>query len=289
MAQKSIHIISQTGSDFPFDEAQRLGVELIPDIVRFGEIEYKDRVELDCAEFYKKLSAMQELPTSSHPSLGTFMQSFKRAAESGASAIICILVTSRMSGSCSTALTAVNALKQGGFDVPVYVYDSEQCSHGTSQLIRLAAEMAAEGLDAASIIKRLDDFKPRSGFYFMLDSLKNARKGGRVGAIKALTADMLGIKPMLCFEKGMCVDFAIARSFSEGIKRITDIVKREADFRRPVTIFHAGAPEKAELICSHILAFEPGAIIRMEYVGPVIGIYAGPGASGLAFTKRTGL
>ena len=54
----------------------------------------------------------------------------------------------------------------------------------------------------------------------------------------------------------------------------------------PVTVFHGAAPEKAEILRDMILQQAPETEVRMEMVGPVIGIYAGCGCAGIAFMKR---
>lgn len=285
---KQVKIITQTGSDFPLREAESLEISMIPDIVRFGTKEFQDRIELPGEVFYSKMEASSELPTSSHPSVGTFVKAFEAAKSLGYKEIICITVTSKMSGSHSTAVAAANMFSRRSSETKVCVYDSEQCSHGMSVLVRLAGELAEQGKSAEEIISELDSLKPRVGFYFMLNSLKNARKGGRVGAIKSLTADALGIKPLLRFENGQCIDFSIAASIASGAAAIAKLFAKEADLTKPLTLFHAGAPEKAEILKKEILKLAPDVQISTAYVGPVIGIYAGSGAVGIAFTKETG-
>lgn len=283
---KIVKIITQTGSDISFDVAQTLDISLIPDIVRFGSDEYKVGLELSPEEFYSRMDAESELPTSSHPALGAFKKAFEDAANQGYKEIICFTVTSRMSGSYSTVVAAEKMFRRKFPDVKVIPYDSDQCSHGMAILVRKAAELAGEGKTADEIISAIDAYKSRVGFYFMLDSLKNAKKGGRVGTIKALTADLLGIKPLLKFENGQCTDFAKATSSASGMAAIAQLLAKEADLTQPVTVFHAGSPEKAKLMTDEILKVAGDAIIRTEYVGSVIGIYAGTGAVGIAFTKE---
>ncbi len=177
-------------------------------------------------------------------------------------------------------------MKRQGLKVPVYVYDTQQCSHGMAQMVRAAAKMAEEGDSALQIMEKLSDLQGRMGVYFVLESLKNARKGGRVGAIKAIAADALGIKPLLLFADGLVSDYAIARGMADGMERVASRFFSEGTQEETVTVFHAAAPERAEEMKKIILREVPGAVIRIESVGPVIGIYTGSGCVGIAFTKK---
>lgn len=285
MESRRVRLITHTGCDMPLEEAKALNIGMIPDKVIFGETEYRNMTEITAEDFYKKMEEARELPTSSGPSVGDFVRAFREAAED-ADEILCLMITSRMSGCYSTAVAAAGTVKRQGLSVPVYVYDTQQCSHGMAQMVRAAANMAENGDSASQIIEKLTDLQSRMGVYFVLESLKNARKGGRVGAIKALAADALGIKPLLLFADGLVSDYAVARGMADGMERVVSRFFMEGTLDKTVTVFHAAAPERAEEMKKIILREVPGASIRIESVGPVIGIYTGSGCVGIAFTKK---
>lgn len=284
--KKKVIIVTQTGSDLPLDEAASLGILIIPDIVRFGTVEFEDRVNLSAVDFYSRMAESSELPTSSHSSVGAYVKAYRQAKEMGAEEIICMTVTSRMSGSYDTALAAAKTFGRRNTEISVTVYDSEQCSHGMALQLRRAARLVSEGLDSAAIIEELDRFKENIGFCFMLDSLKNARKGGRVGAIKALAADTMGIKPLLHFSHGVCEDYGIAVDSRSGMRKLAERFAGEVDPEYTATLFHAGSPEKAGMLRAEIDKLGVRVKITEAYVGPVIGIYCGEGAVGLAYIKK---
>lgn len=282
--QLKIKVITHTGSDMPLEEAKRLSIDMVADIVMFGDDVYRNMVDIHAEEFYKKLDQMEKLPTSSQPSPGDFIEAFRKAAD-GADEILCLMITSKMSGCYTSAIVAKQILEKEGFPVPIYVYDTKQCSHGMAQMVRAAADMANKGYTSGEIINELDLLQSKMGVYLVLESLKNARKGGRVGAIKMLAADLLGIKPLLVFSDGLVKDIGIARSFQDGIDKVLDKLYEEGDFSLPITVFHAAAPERAENVAKQILEKHEEAQIRIEFVGPVIGIYTGTGCCGISFTK----
>lgn len=285
METGKIRLITHTGCDMPLEEAERLHINMVPDKVIFGDTEYRNMTEITADEFYRKMEAAKELPTSSGPSVGDFVRAFREAARD-ADEILCLIITSKMSGCYSTAVAATGTLKRQGLEVPIYIYDTQQCSHGMAQMVRAAAKMAQNGDSALQVMEKLTDLQSKMGVYFVLESLKNARKGGRVGAIKALTADALGIKPLLLFADGVVRDYAVARGMADGMKRVASRFGAEGTLEETITIFHAAAPERAEEMKNLILKEVPEAVIRIESVGPVIGIYTGSGCVGIAFTKK---
>ena len=266
-------------------EAEELGIEMIPDKVIFEDQEYRNMVDITADEFYEKLQAADTLPTSSQPSMADYVRAFRRAAEEGEE-VLCLMITSQMSGCFAAARAAADLVKRQGLEVPLYVYDTQQCSHGMAEMVRAAHEMAGNGMNAAEIMDRLTGLQHRIGVYFVLESLENARKGGRVGAITARTVSMLGIRPLLRFSDGLVREFGISRNFPAGMKKITEQFIRNGDYDKPVTVFHAAAPRRAQELKKQILESVPQTEIRIEPVGPVIGIYTGTGCVGISFTKK---
>ncbi len=284
-SHKKVALVTHTGGDMPLEEAAELKITVIPDKVLFGEEEYRNMTEISAEVFYDKMEAAETLPTSSQPSMGDFVKAYRKAAED-AEEVLCLMITSKMSGCYAAAVSAAQLVKRQGLTVPVYVYDTQQCSHGMAQMVRAAAELADAGYMSYEIMEKLTELQPRMGVYVVLNSLENARKGGRVGAVTAMAAEALGIKPVLVFRNGLVRDYALARNYESGLKKAAEVFLKEADRTMPVTVFHGAAPVQAERLREMILQEVPDAQVRMETVGPVIGIYAGSGCAGLAFTKK---
>ena len=279
-----VKIITHSGSDLPADLAEKYDIEVIPDIVIFGETEYRGGRDITSEEFYKKLDESLRLPTSSHPSIGDFYDCFEKFGDYDE--IVCITVTGKMSGTYTTARIAADSAVDEGKAKKVTVFDSEQVSYGMIFMLIKAGQMAKEGHTADEIIREMEGMKSRIGVYFVLGSLKNARKGGRVGAIRALAADTLGVKPLLMFDKGLVSDLAIARNFKQGLDLVANKYKALGDEGCEVYIFHSENSDGAHSLEERIEKINPAALCRTGYVGPVIGIYTGIGCVGCAFLKK---
>ncbi len=280
-----VHILTNSVSDISPAFARELGVTLIPDTIAFGPgRQYLNNVDIGPPALYRELANAPKLPTTAHPNIAQFTEAFTAAAP-GASELLCISLTSKMSGSCNTAGTAKKLLQEQGFALPITVYDSLQVSFGQAVLVSEAAQMAKQGATAAEIVARLDELREHVGVYFVMPSLANARKGGRVGAIRVLAADLLKVKPILMFRDGLVRDVGIVRGMDAGIDRVVEHYRTGARYGQEVFLFHADREEKAKEVAARIQAIDPAAHIRIEWVGAVIGIYTGAGCIGVAFRE----
>ncbi|MEG0803317.1 MAG: DegV family protein [Pygmaiobacter sp.] len=276
-----VAIFTNSVSDLSPELAQEFNIFLVPDIILFGEDQFMNNIDISPPELYKKLAINAELPTTSHPNVAIYIDCFKRAA--ACEDIICINLTSKMSGSYNTANIAKQMLAEEGFAPHIHVYDSLQVSFGLASMVIEAAKMAQTGYSAVDILARLDELRDRIGVYFVMESLQNAKKGGRVGAIRVLAADLLGVKPILMFRDGLVRDVGIVHGFSDALSRVLQYYKDRARFGGEVFVFHSNRLDIATEVADRLRAIDPDIKIRIEWVGAVIGIYTGEGCVGIAF------
>ncbi len=282
--KKRTCIVAQTGCDILMEEAEREGIFLIPDMVTHKEREYYSQVDIDSAELYRILRTTDKLPTSAHSGPAVFIDVFKKAQEYDE--IICIVLTSKMSGSINGAVLAARLAKEEGFSVPIHVYDSLSASHGMGIIVREANRLANQGLTAHEIMERLDTFRSRVCVYFMFESLKCAWQGGRVSALGPLFTDKLGVRPLFSFPEGMIRPLGILRNARDGMRALVRRYEKEADRTQAAYIFHGDDLHRAHRVEEMIRAFAPEAALCTGIIGPPIGLHSGPSAVGIAFVKQ---
>lgn len=282
---RQVRVFTNSVSDISPEWAETEGITLIPDVIAFGTQEqYLNNVDINPVQLYQKLETAEKLPTTSHPNLAQYMEAFSSVGED--EEILCICLTSRMSGSYNTACTAAKMLAEQGMKQRITIVDSMQVSYGLAILAVEAARMAARGASTDEICRTLEDKKKHVGVYFVMESLQNARKGGRVGAIRVLAADLLNVKPLLMFRDGLVRDIAIVRGFDTALEKVIQRCCRDAKRGSEICVFHANRPELAEYVKKRILENDPQAQVRIEWVGAVIGIYTGAGCVGTAFFEE---
>lgn len=64
----TVKIVTDSVADLPADVVKELGITVIPLLVRFGEMVYRDGIDLTAEQFYDKLKQSNILPGTSVPS-----------------------------------------------------------------------------------------------------------------------------------------------------------------------------------------------------------------------------
>src|SRR5215469_8810599 len=141
----AVRMVTDSTVDISPEQAEALGITVVPLTVFFGDEAYLDGVELDSASFYRKLKESKELPRTSQPSPAAFQEAFQRLIDEGAEAILSIHLSSKRSGTYQSACTARDSLPEGTQKVPIEVIDSLSISIGMNYAIEQAASQAREG------------------------------------------------------------------------------------------------------------------------------------------------
>ncbi len=280
-----IKIIVDSASDVEQDEADELGISLIPMKVRFGDEEYSDGINLTHKEFFEKLIESAELPQTSQINEYSWEEKFKELTADG-SEVIAITVSSRLSGTYSSAVKA--AKKFGG---KIYVIDSMEACIGERILLQYAIRLVKEGRSATEIFKELNEKKSKIQLLAVLDTLKYLRKGGRISSVAAIAGEMLSIKPVVSVVKGevKLVGKAIGSKKSNNL--LNQLVDRcgGIDFDMPYVLGYSGLSDdylQKYLKDSERLWKGKAEFIPFYMIGSTIGTHVGPNAIAVAFFAK---
>jgi DegV family protein with EDD domain len=276
----AVRVVTDSACDLPDDLIERLGIEVVPLTIRFGHEELVDRKELSTDEFWRRLEASQVLPETSAPSAGAFEETFRRLAGDGATGIVCINLSSKLSATMQAAQVAAQAVQD---TCPVAVIDSLLVSMGLGNLCITAAERAAGGDSLDSIVANVTDRRNRTKLFGTLDTLEYLKKGGRVGNARALLGSMLAIKPVVEVRDGQVEEAGKVRTRSKALRLLVDRVK-EGPFEN-LAMLEGNAPDAEELL-TLLEPLSPRDEIIVGKIGPVIGTHAGPGVIGVTFQTR---
>jgi DegV family protein with EDD domain len=279
----SIAIVTDSTADIPAEVRERLGIEMVPLRVHFGEDTYLDNVTLQPADFYTKLQASQALPKTSQPSPADFYEVFKRHADEGRQ-VLSFHLSSALSGTYQSAVLAQSMLEGEG---DVTVVDSKSASYGYGMLAVEAAELARQGASKEEILERVARLKRETKLYFLVDTLEYLHKGGRIGRASAMFGSLLNIKPILTIDdEGYVTALDKARGQKRAFARIVEML--DADFADvPADMSVVVTPGRTEMAEELIGILKERFRIRRfnrSEIGPVIGTHAGPGTVGVFFT-----
>ncbi|AKL74600.1 EDD domain protein, DegV family [Actinobacteria bacterium IMCC26256] len=275
----TVRIVTDSACDLPEEVERSLNIEIVPLTVRFGDQEYVDRGELGVAEFWERIGKSKQIPTTAAPAPGAFEEAYRKVIAEGATGIVVICLTSKLSATMSSAELAARSIT----DVPIEVVDSKSASVGEGLAAIAAARHAASGADTATVAEAARSLADRTRILGALDTLEYLRKGGRVGAAKALFGELLSVKPCISIRDGEVAEAGKVRTHS---KAVAWLLEEFSKIKNPeyVMVFHSMAPDAEEFL-AQVRAIAPDMEIETGIMGPIVGTHIGPRALGMGWVE----
>lgn len=187
-------VVTDSVADIPDSALEQLDIHVVPLRVHFGEHSYLDKVSLSPEAFVDELVRNPLHPTTSQPPAGDFRRQFEFLS-SHFEGVVSVNVTTKVSGTYNAALTAAERASPAAGRIRVV--DSLNASIGQGLLVMYAAECAARGLDAASVVAMTNTMISRTRSFALVGSLAYAVRGGRLKPVVKSIADALRLTPVL--------------------------------------------------------------------------------------------
>jgi DegV family protein with EDD domain len=285
--RRPVAIVTDSSADLADPVLDRHHIALVPLQVVFGDETFRDRVELKPEEFYRRLRAARDLPTTSQPAPAEFVRVL-RDARSEADEVVAVLLASALSGTFASAQAAVRAAGISG----VHLVDSRSASLGLGMLALRGAELAESGWPASAIATELERLRGQAGMLLTVDTYENLLRSGRVSRGKAWIAGMLDVRPILSLDAaGRVVPVDRVRGRVNLVPRVLGLLERRLTPRPKVVRFgvvHAEAPEVAERVRTALVAAYRPRDCFVTLATGVLGTHVGPGAWAVFYQVEDG-
>jgi DegV family protein with EDD domain len=281
----AVAIVTDSTSDLDPVEAARAGIVVVPLFVVFGDRSYRDYIDLSREEFYRMLQTQPVLPTTSQPTSAMFESAFAPAAQAGDD-ILCITISSQLSGTLNAAAAAAGSFAQ----TRIVAYDSQSVAGGLGMMVLYARELADAGATIDDIVAALDRWRGSQRLYALIADLSHLQRTGRIGRARAALGTLMKVVPVLALKDGAIVAEAQVRTFARARETALDLMMQAVSNpeKARFAIVHVGAPELAESVVAQLRdrlgGVEPARLDVWE-AGPVIATHGGPGALGLCVAQ----
>lgn len=273
----SIAIVTDSTADLTPAQTAALGVTVVPLNVHFGQESWRDRVDLSADEFLAKLATSSKLPTTSQPSVGAFETVFRDLATTH-DAIICVVLSSRFSGTYQSATLAAEAVSGV---VDVRLVDSLHVSASLGMQVMRAVELVRLGHPVENVVRVLESEVDLYQVAFFVETLDHLRRGGRIGKAAQVLGTALKLKPLLRIEEGQIVPFERTRTRARAIDALVEFALECGDLQSAAVLYNT-TPEDAEELARNIATTTKLASVPTVQVAPVISAHVGPGILGVA-------
>lgn len=275
-----ITIVADTTSSIPVPVAEELGIPYIPQIIIFGEESFRDDHELDSENFIRRLRASATLPKTAAPPPALYNPIFEKNASDG-NTVIVLAPSSEVSGTFRSAQVA--AADFPGRDIRII--DTRIVGSGLGSIVFQAHRWAQQGLEADTIIARVEDMSRRHRVLFILDTLEYLHKGGRIGGAKMLVGSLLQVKPILQMLNGRIEPFESQRTKKKAVARIKDLVTAQCPHNNDahLTIMHGDAVAEAAELAADLKQSLGVSEIKIYDLPPAVLVHSGPGVLAVSY------
>ncbi|MDO9545479.1 MAG: DegV family protein [Pelolinea sp.] len=275
-----IALVTDSTCDIPQGWRKKHEITVLPLTIVFGEEQLLDGVDISAVAFYERLGTDPHHPTTSQPTPNDFTTIFKKVMDAGAEEILCITISSAMSG---TMASAVNAAAD--FPIPVHVMDSRNNSMGLGWQMIAAARAREAGGGMKEMLAAAEQIRDRIVYYISLDTIEYLSKGGRIGDAVKWVDSVLQIKPLITVKRdtGTVGIGMPSRSRKIGLQNLYKTFFKQLDTTKPmhITVLHNNVLVDAEEMAARIKAEYDPAELFIEIVNPILGVHTGPGAVAL--------
>ncbi|WP_180955191.1 DegV family protein [Peribacillus deserti] len=282
MKKARVAWITDTTSSLSREFIDRHNIYVVPLNVLINQESYKERIDITDKEFYERMAAEEGVFQSSQPSVGDFVDLYKKL-KSEYDFGIAIHASSKLTGTYQTSLLAAELA-----EFKIFAIDSLTGSFPLSFLIKKGIELLESGVNEEELVRTLEDYREYTTLYLVPSNLKQLHKSGRVSGTQKMLADLFKIKPILSIENGEAKIKEKVRTEKRALSWL--LTQLEEDKKKFIinkaAIVHANNEEQALKLQKLIAETLPELDTELLMLIPVAGVHTGAGTIGLSWVSE---
>lgn len=257
-------------------------IDVIPLNVLVDGISYRDGIDISFNEVMERYNDGSSVSTS-QPSPVLYIKSFIKAREEGYTDILCMTISSTLSGTIQAATLASNEVE----GINIHIYDTYTTSIGAEMLTLIAIDEYNKGSSVEEIIKKLDANRKNGGILMSMENLNSLKKSGRISKIKATIGNLLRVKPIIEYFSGKVTINSKLRTENQVGEWIVNTMKeifKNVTSKIHLFVAYVQTIERLNNVLEKIkIAFPHLHITIRDGITPVIAVNLGYGGLGIAW------
>lgn len=244
-------ILVDSCTDLPAKIKEDSRISVIPLTLMVDDKVFVDNDEFNQSTFLKTMKASPNSPKSACPSPEDYMKEFSKEGDN-----FVVTLSSELSGSYNSAELAKRLHLEDNPKKNIAVFDSRSASVGQTLITMKIKEFISEGYKFDEIVKKINDFRSGMNTKFVLESLDNLRKNGRLSHLQAIVASVLNIKPVMgATPEGTITKLEQARGITKALVSMAKLIEKDVlkPKERILGISHCNCLERAQFIKEEIL------------------------------------
>lgn len=238
-------ILADSCCDLNEELKKKLKISLVPFKIDVDDKSFIDDENLDTNKLIEAMKASPNPIKTSCPSPGDYLERYRDADVDN---IYVITISKNLSGSYNSAVLAKNILEKDEPHKRVHVFDSKSASVGETLVALKIHELIEEKFSHSEIVEKVEKYIKEMKTFFILESLVNLIKNGRISKTKGLIANVLNLKPIMGSDGDGNIELVESvRGTKKAFKRLVELIgeKGEKLEEKVLAISHANALEKA--------------------------------------------
>lgn len=279
-----VHISADSTVDLSPELVERFGITVLPMLVTLDGDTRLDGIEVVPQDLFAYTQKTGQLAKTAAQSSAYYIDRFRELTQDGG-AVIHFTISASMSSAYNFACLAAEEFEN------VYVVDSMNLSTGIALLVLKAAEMAADGADAETIVNTVNGLRTKVDASFVVDTLEFLHKGGRCSTIAMLGANILKLKPCIQVKEGAMdvgkkyrgrMDAVLREYVADALHDPDDI-----DLSRIFVTHTCGDDPLVGEIVKLVRGTLPFREVLTTSAGCTVSAHCGPGTLGVLFIRKS--
>lgn len=238
-------IISDSSCDLTKEEINDLDVSYVPFKITIDGKEFIDDYDFNLNDFLTDMENTKNPITTSCPSPFDYMEEIEKNKDRD---IYLVTISSKLSGSFNAAQVAAKEAKEKYPDINIGLIDSKSASAGQTRLVLKLLEYLKENNSFEETMDKITKYIDSQITMFVLESMQNLIKNGRIKKSAGLIANVLNIRPIMMSNDGEIELYEMNRGMKKSLdKLMLAIGKLNKNTENGVlSISHVNAKERAE-------------------------------------------
>ncbi|PMD70341.1 DegV family protein [Companilactobacillus nuruki] len=274
-----VKILTDSSVQLTPEEIEKYDISVVPLTISIDDKTYVDGVDITREEFVKEMDTSKDLPKTSQPSIGTFMNVIDDIPADYTD-ILALIMTPAISGTINAARQVADMT-----DRNMEVIDTEFTDRAQAFQVIQAAKMAQEGKSVEEIKAAIKTLRDHTYLYMGVTSIENILRGGRLSRFAGTLSTLLNINLVLTL-KNNSLDIAKRGRGRKTIERYMNNVMEEIKSLENIKAIGISYVDKMDYVNElkeKLAEIVPNVPLLIRVTSPVIATHAGSGAFAIEF------
>ena len=242
-------ILADSCCDLSPELLKKTQARVAPLTITIDDTHYVDDGTVDIPPYLAAMKASKNPVRSACPSPDLYAEDIKAADDD------CFIITlsAKLSGSHNAAVLGVQLAEEDMPEKKVHVFDSESASAGETYLALMIHDLIAAGKSFEQIVETVEEKIRSMHTLFVLDSLDNLVKNGRISKTVALLANVLSIRLLMSDDgHGAIKNISKARGIKGALTQMVETCRKHTEglaaASQRLVISYCNCPERARQV-----------------------------------------